>query len=192
MFHGRGGSTGRGGGPTHRAILAQPPPHGAGAAAHHRAGRDDRVQVRAAGPRAPQPRAGARGDPARVVPRGREHLAAGRGRERDATELAARSHEAYGAFVDDDPAFPAFFHRFTPIDELALLEIGSRPAAPPGRRRRALAGCARSRGSSPGRRTAACCPPGTASAPRSARSPTARPACARCAACTATGRSSAR
>ena len=29
------------------------------------------------------------------------------------------------------PAFPAFFRSFTPVDELALLEIGSRPASRP-------------------------------------------------------------
>ena len=50
------------------------------APSHHRAGRDDRVQVRPAGARAPQPRAGAGGDAARVVPGGREHHGARRRR----------------------------------------------------------------------------------------------------------------
>ena len=34
-------------------------------------------------------------------------------------------------FVWEDPAFPRFFRSFTPIDELALLEIGSRPVTRP-------------------------------------------------------------
>ena len=37
----------------------------------------------------------------------------------------------YRGLVWDDPAFPAFFRSFTPVDELALLEIGSRPASRP-------------------------------------------------------------
>jgi len=41
--------------------------------------------------------------------------------------LAAASMERYRDFVWNDPGFSAFFHAFTPIDELALLEIGSRP-----------------------------------------------------------------
>ncbi|HET7647602.1 MAG TPA: phosphoenolpyruvate carboxylase, partial [Gaiellaceae bacterium] len=32
----------------------------------------------------------------------------------------------------DEPRFPAFFRAFTPVDELALLEIASRPARRPG------------------------------------------------------------
>ena len=43
--------------------------------------------------------------------------------------LAATSMRTYRDFVWDDPRFPAFFHAFTPIDELALLEIGSRPVS---------------------------------------------------------------
>src|SRR4029079_12274267 len=43
--------------------------------------------------------------------------------------LAADSMRTYRDFVWDNPRFPAFFHAFTPIDELALLEIGSRPVS---------------------------------------------------------------
>ena len=40
-------------------------------------------------------------------------------------------HATYRALVWDDPLFPAFFRSFTPVDELALLEIGSRPVSRP-------------------------------------------------------------
>ena len=46
-------------------------------------------------------------------------------------ELAGVAQRAYRGLVWDDPAFPAFFRSFTPVDELALLEIGSRPASRP-------------------------------------------------------------
>jgi phosphoenolpyruvate carboxylase len=131
VFHGRGGSTGRGGGPTHRAILAQPPPHGAARLRITEQGetiafkyglpglaRRNLEQALAATLLASFPEVASTSPP-----------------EEGASvmqELAARSHEAYAAFVGDD-AFPAFFHRFTPIDELALLEIGSRPARRPGK-----------------------------------------------------------
>ncbi|MGZ4440837.1 MAG: phosphoenolpyruvate carboxylase, partial [Gaiellaceae bacterium] len=45
--------------------------------------------------------------------------------------LAAASHRAYRALVWEDESFPRFFRSFTPIDELALLEIGSRPVSRP-------------------------------------------------------------
>ena len=35
------------------------------------------------------------------------------------------------SIVWEDPTFPAFFRSFTPLDELSLLEIGSRPARRP-------------------------------------------------------------
>jgi phosphoenolpyruvate carboxylase len=46
-------------------------------------------------------------------------------------ELAADSQRAYRALIWEDTALPPFFRSFTPIDELALLEIGSRPASRP-------------------------------------------------------------
>jgi hypothetical protein len=48
------------------------------------------------------------------------------------TTLAGAAHLAYRALVWDDPRFVEFFRAFTPVDELALFEIGSRPARRPG------------------------------------------------------------
>jgi phosphoenolpyruvate carboxylase len=46
-------------------------------------------------------------------------------------ELAGRALAAYRALVWADAAFVPFFRAFTPVHELALLEIGSRPARRP-------------------------------------------------------------
>jgi phosphoenolpyruvate carboxylase len=131
VFHGRGGSTGRGGGPTHRAILAQPPPHGAARLRITEQGetiafkyglpglaRRNLEQALAATLLASFPEVAST-----EVPEDGANLM---------RDLATRSQQAYNALVGDE-AFPAFFHRFTPIDELALLEIGSRPARRPGK-----------------------------------------------------------
>jgi phosphoenolpyruvate carboxylase len=44
-------------------------------------------------------------------------------------ELAATSRDAYRSLVVDDPGFVSFFRLVTPIDEIATLRLGSRPAA---------------------------------------------------------------
>src|SRR5204863_2155037 len=44
--------------------------------------------------------------------------------------LAERSRSVYRKLVDD-PGFVDFFRAFTPVDELALLNIGSRPSRRP-------------------------------------------------------------
>jgi phosphoenolpyruvate carboxylase len=46
-------------------------------------------------------------------------------------ELSEQALTAYRALVHEDDAFLPFFRTFTPIDELALLEIGSRPTSRP-------------------------------------------------------------
>ena len=125
VFHGRGGSVGRGGGPTYAAILAQPqgePPgrlklteqgetiafkYGLPGLAHHNLESALAATLLAAFPHE------ADVDPALVA------------------QLAEASRLEYRALVDDE-AFVPFFHSFTPVGELALLNIGSRPARRPG------------------------------------------------------------
>ena len=46
--------------------------------------------------------------------------------------LAVSAREAYRAFVWEEPSFAEFFRAFTPVDELAMLELASRPARRPG------------------------------------------------------------
>ncbi len=131
IFHGRGGSAGRGGGPTHAGILAQP-----------RGAVDGRLKLTEQGEtiafKYGLPGLAERNLEAAVAATlltafpdvvGLEPPNAGARDTMD--ELAAVAHESYRTLVWDDPVFPAFFRSFTPVDELALLEIGSRPASRP-------------------------------------------------------------
>ena len=127
IFHGRGGSAGRGGGPTHAAILAQPTGHPPGRLRLTEQGETISFNY------------GLRGLARRNL---ESTLAAtllsafpevvGSSPPAGAHELlermAAEAHRAYRALVWDDPGFEQFFRSFTPIPELPLLQIGSRPA----------------------------------------------------------------
>ena len=171
IFHGRGGSAGRGGGPTHAAIASQPAGFPPGRAEADRAGRDGLVQVRPAKGSPAEPRGGARGHAARGVSRSGCRAPPSRTTTaRCSTAWPTSRARAYRALVWEDRRFVEFFRAITPVDELSLLEIASRPARRPERRRLPRRRCARSRGCSRGRRTACCCPRGSAAAPRSPRS----------------------
>jgi phosphoenolpyruvate carboxylase len=130
LFHGRGGSIGRGGGPTHRAILAQAP-----------GSIDGRLKLTEQG----EVLAAKFADPS-TAERELELMASSvllaSTPERDATvaaaaamgraameEMAAAALRAYRGLVWEDPAFEAWFRAVTPIAELSTLRLGSRPAA---------------------------------------------------------------
>ena len=127
MFHGRGGTVGRGGGPSYQAILAQPPGTVRGQIrlteqgevigskyANPEIGRRNLETLVAATLEATllQPTKSA------TPP----FLAA-------AAELSQNSMAAYRKLVYETPGFTEFFFDSTPIREIAELNIGSRPAS---------------------------------------------------------------
>jgi phosphoenolpyruvate carboxylase len=128
LFHGRGGSVGRGGGPSYQAILAQP--EGAvqagirvteqgeviaGKYAHPETGRRNLEILAAASIEAALPQ------PEHEAPCA-EFLAA-------MEELSANACRAYRALVYETPSFERYFWESTVIGEIANLHIGSRPAS---------------------------------------------------------------
>jgi phosphoenolpyruvate carboxylase len=137
FFHGRGGTVGRGGGPSYDAIVAQPA--GAVQGSLRLTEQGEVIAARYADPAlarrslealvaativstAATVREGdpeLDGEPHGVDPLDREALDA----------LSARSLSAYRSFVHDDPAFVDFFRSLTPITEISDLKIGSRPAS---------------------------------------------------------------
>jgi phosphoenolpyruvate carboxylase len=130
IFHGRGGSTGRGGGPTHAAIVAQPAGHPPGRVKVTEQGETISFKYGLPGLAHRNLEAALAGtllatfpEVTAVVPGPRHRALLDR--------LAAVSREAYRDFVDD-PGFVPFFRSFTPVNELALLEIASRPLRRPG------------------------------------------------------------
>ena len=129
LFHGRGGSVGRGGGPTYDAILAQPPGAAAGGLrlteqgeviaskyADADTGFFNLSSVLAGALEASLGDAEQIGDRA---PRFRAAMA----------ELSAVSYEKYRALVYKNRDFAQYFHAATPLSSLSKLNIGSRPAA---------------------------------------------------------------
>jgi phosphoenolpyruvate carboxylase len=130
IFHGRGGSAGRGGGPTHAAILAQPPSHPPGRLKLTEQGETVSFKYGLPGLAYRNLEAALSGTVLSAFP----DIA---GRVPDAAErelldrLAAVSEETYRDLVWRSPEFVDLFRAFTPVDELALLEIGSRPTRRP-------------------------------------------------------------
>jgi phosphoenolpyruvate carboxylase len=127
LFHGRGGSVGRGGGPTYEAILAQP----AGAV-------DAGIRVTEQG----EVIAGKFSNPEV----GRHNLEVLAAALFDATlnptdkkpkpefsetmdELSQEAYRAYRALVYETPDFDRYFRESTVIGEISKLHIGSRPAS---------------------------------------------------------------
>jgi phosphoenolpyruvate carboxylase len=126
LFHGRGGSIARGGGPAAKAILAQP----AGL-------RDGGIRVTEQGEvlstRYHDPDLAHRileqmtygvmlgiraaGSKGTALPEWRATM----------EEMSRAGFEAYKALVHDDPEFLLFWRQATPIDEISNLKLGSRP-----------------------------------------------------------------
>ena len=130
IFHGRGGSAGRGGGPTHAAIISQPAAQPPGRLKLTEQGETVSFKYSIEGLARRNLEAALAGTLLATYP---ERLDAPPSAD-DRTvldRLAAVSRAAYRAFVWEEPGFVGFFRAFTPIDELSLLEIASRPARRP-------------------------------------------------------------
>ena len=130
VFHGRGGSAGRGGGPTHAAILAQPPAHPPGRLKLTEQGETISFKYGLPGLAYRNLEAALSATLLSAFPDVARSAAPAFGRD-VMTEAARQAEQAYRSLVWTNPAFVPFFRAFTPVDELALLEIGSRPARRP-------------------------------------------------------------
>lgn len=126
LFHGRGGTVARGGGPANRAILAQPPGTIAGRfrlteqgetiavrysnlhLAHRHLEQIASAVLLASFPNTPPP-----------DPRWRQTI----------EEMSQAAWQVYRTLVYDTPGFITYWQAATPIDEISRLYIGSRPAA---------------------------------------------------------------
>ena len=134
LFHGRGGSVGRGGGPAYEAILAQPPGSVSGQIRITEQG--EMVAAKYAQP------ASARRNLETLLAATIEASAGidddlGGDNERYAEvmdDLSATAHATYRSLVFGEGDFAGFFAQITPITEIATLNIGSRPASRTGSR----------------------------------------------------------
>jgi phosphoenolpyruvate carboxylase len=129
LFHGRGGTVGRGGGPSYHAVRAQPPGSVAGQLRLTEQG-----EVIAS--KYADPDVGTR-NLETLVAATLEATALGGGGPGDHEEryaevledLSGRAFAAYRSFVYETPGFIKYFREATPINEIADLNIGSRPSA---------------------------------------------------------------
>ncbi|WP_136246992.1 phosphoenolpyruvate carboxylase [Halomonas borealis] len=125
LFHGRGGTVGRGGGPAHAAILSQPPGSVNGSLRVTEQGEMIRFKFG-------QPDIALRSmeiyacavleasllPPPTPEPAWREEM----------ERLAGVAHQAYVGVVREDPDFVPYFRSVTPETALSRLPLGSRPA----------------------------------------------------------------
>ncbi|MEM5401246.1 phosphoenolpyruvate carboxylase [Paraburkholderia unamae] len=132
LFHGRGGTVGRGGGPTYNAILSQPPGTVEGQIrlteqgeviaskfGNPEIGRRNLETVIAATLEATLLPMGGAGNAPDQLPAFEETM----------QSLSDAAMAAYRALVYETPGFTEYFFASTPITEIAELNIGSRPAS---------------------------------------------------------------
>ncbi len=127
MFHGRGGTVGRGGGPSYQAILAQPPGTVRGQLRLTEQGEviGSKYANREIGRRNLETLVAATLEATFLTPNKAAPAAF-----MDAAETISRaSMAAYRALVYETPGFVDYFFGATPIREIAELNIGSRPAS---------------------------------------------------------------
>jgi phosphoenolpyruvate carboxylase len=124
LFHGRGGSTSRGGGPTYRAIVAQPTGSLRGRIRITEQG--ETISSRYGHPELAE-RSLEQTLSAVLLASNIARPAASEDWRADLDRLARRSRETYRALVYEDPDFARFFFQITPVEALADLNIGSRP-----------------------------------------------------------------
>ena len=126
LFHGRGGSVGRGGGPAYQAILAQP-----SGTLQGRIKITEQGEVLASKYSLPELALYNLETVSTAVVQNSlvtNQLDATPSWNELMTRLAARSRNHYRALVHDNPDLVAFFQQVTPIEEISKLQISSRPA----------------------------------------------------------------
>ncbi|WP_242025750.1 phosphoenolpyruvate carboxylase, partial [Leptolyngbya sp. FACHB-36] len=126
IFHGRGGSVGRGGGPAYEAILAQP-----GRSVNGRIKITEQGEVLASKYSLPELALYNLETVTTAVIQG-SLLRTGfddiQPWHEIMEELADRSRRHYRSLIYEQPDFIDFFHQVTPIEEISQLQISSRPA----------------------------------------------------------------
>jgi phosphoenolpyruvate carboxylase len=129
LFHGRGGTVGRGGGPSYEAILAQPP-----GAVNGSLRLTEQGEVIAA--KYAEPAMAHRNLEALVAATLESTLLDVEGLGSDAEpayavldELATRAQRSYAELVHETPGFVDYFLASTPVSEIGALNIGSRPTS---------------------------------------------------------------
>lgn len=129
LFHGRGGSVGRGGGPSYQAILAQP-----------RGAVNGQIRITEQGEviwsKYANPEIGRRNLETLMAATVEATLLDHEGIGANAPEyydimerLSTHAYAAYRELVYETPGFTQFFRETTPISEIADLNIGSRPTS---------------------------------------------------------------
>ena len=137
LFHGRGGTVGRGGGPTHAPSRAaagkffRPDPH-------HRAGRSPELEIRRRRSRRAQSGTDDRRQPRALRSRRRDQapsirLSAGKPPSKRCRRSAYRVY--YREHIVDNPEMLEYFEQATPVAELEHARIGSRPSRRSAKRR---------------------------------------------------------
>ncbi|MBT8442990.1 MAG: phosphoenolpyruvate carboxylase, partial [Gammaproteobacteria bacterium] len=128
MFHGRGGTIGRGGGPTHNAIMAQPPGTSSGQIKFTEQGEVLYYKYSNRETAVFELTLGMTG-----LMKSSRYLVDGKIADYEKfaplmSSLAGSGEQSYRRLTDETPGLLDYFYASTPVAEIGLLNIGSRPS----------------------------------------------------------------